>query len=1202
MEGFVRPLVSTLAVLMLLPQTVWTQDPCAIPNPAVVPFLGQRGRDTVNIGLEDLLANQWFSGTDNYDMVITDDTEAEPTIDQCGSLYPAMIVGPNSTIPNDNTQQNVTARFYNTMSLTWETMILQVKDCGTYRMYQLQSIPMGTYCFEPNSNADLCIRNDIPHISNVLDRRPLFDAAILDDSTLTPGWVKSSLLDISQPFPVENPDFHHCGGAQPIYAENPLPPNDGMGHDMNLTIFNISGNNQSYVTIQVRNCGDFRIYNLSPMVPSNSSYCFDIPHSTDEFAPMVFPILTIDVYHECLNDTGRIVAVCEFEPEAENDTNVYLVTWFVSEMPLLKTSQVNAANLTMAIITDEDLVNEGYYRAVNANDMAFEVEPGEFHNVDILINTPLSCPCGEEFCNVKLFAVDPSVPVTPTDPSVEMAFVSVENAPNGESGVSDGVLVEGAGSAPARRRRSFSPSGDPFRLSFRIKHSFPYRTKHYITRKSIPIMLRMTSDRNAFWPNGIFGSVNVRVRERSHRQHWRRKSCHAFCDPHMRSFDGRSYELQTDGEYVLYKYCPKLYPRWYSNPSVSLKVHVKISSCRGDGHVPFCPCGIAVMAGHDIYVVDTCEDSRYQGFTRCEDNILRVEETDTVVKVWLPHGTRVEARKGQVKESVSLWNVWVYPSIYDVDSSCGLCGTLDDNCANDCDVFNCNTFYRPYGSDCNSRVHALEFTEQFRVPSSQSLFPPLEFGNIVYINPTPFRPNSPSYCFCGHRQWPRDSSSCSCQQTQWWGDVRDQSCDVFLEIPENPSERIIDRQDEVNRETQPDCETMMADLREEFPECPSFNDQLENCKEDLILDPNALDEGTDWVENSRQILATACQIDNAAQMDPVPAIMNMCPVDCGNHGHCVEGACVCDSGYGNSLCDTSFKDKVDVLSVENGLCDRRRKPCTVFDLKPRRRAFVREFDYIANIDVREITKTGSVKKFGRGFKKRGIRRNFLSLEVEMPLIKPTRGRKFRYRAGSRSKRSANKEIDNDIEAAEDRFRRQTDTEPLVEGLESFALVYDITLTTDNVTFSDPVSAYNFDATCIGYVDNESGDVNFFIKPLFCFLDFECVPNGTYHITDDCKFCHTERNPISWTDDLNNAECIEAEISDQSDRPLSIAVIASSSAAVLVVLTAAAIFIIYRIYRKTLPKNATFAEIGHTLGQKNPHFQPKEFLPEKKRII
>ncbi|XP_021348021.1 uncharacterized protein LOC110446984 [Mizuhopecten yessoensis] len=1239
MEGYFRPVMSPFVIGMLLFTTVLTQDPCLIQNPDAVPDLELRGPNTVNIGLEDLFSTNtdWYSGTSNYDMVTTYDPAEQHPVDKCGSLFPVMIVGPNSTIPDNNTQQVVTVRYYNVASMTWDTTDIQVKDCGSYRMYQLKSIPMGTYCFATNANADLCVRNDIPEVQDILDRIPIIDAAFIDDSNLTTGWYKSSLLDISQPFLVDNQTFYHCGGSQPIYAESPLPADDGMVHDMNLTVFNISGGDHSNVEIQVRNCGGFRLYHLSAMVPSGASYCFDVPHSTDEAAPGYQPQVAIDIYHECVNGTERINAVCEFEPEAVNDTYFYLITWYVSGTPLQYTQQITADEREMAILTDQDLVNQGFYREVElscgvavrstatgivgefftsskvffglkTNETSIEIEPGEFHDVVIFVNTPISCACGEEFCNIKLFVDDFSVPNTPVNRNEDMAFIVTEGIEDGEGGFVSGVIVEGQGSTPLRRRRSFSPSDGPTRLGIKIKHMFPYRTKNYITRERIPLMLRMNTNRNAFWPDGIFGCIDVRVRDRPERIHWRKKECHAVCDPHMLSFDGRKYESQDEGEFLMYKYCPEYFPHWYPNSNVNLKVHLKTVSCRGDGNIPFCPCGVAVMAGHDIYVVDTCGDTRYQGFTRCEDHILHVEATDTLVKIWLPHGTRVEARKTGGKSSFQLWNVWIYPSIHDIHSSCGLCGSLDDNCGNDCDVFNGQTYQSPYGDDCSSHGLVREFTEKFRVAEAQTLFTPLKYDNIVYINPAPFRPDSSSYCFCGHRQWPGDPVSCSCQQTHWWGDVRDTKCDEFLEIPPNPlpsvKQLFVGGTGVVvpDPATQIECDTMMAELRETFLSCRAFAEQLQNCRADLKLDPNA---GTDWIENSRQILEASCQTENAAEREPVLAITNLCPLGCGDNGRCVEGECECNPGFGNSRCDTAITDQVEVLGVRDNLCNRRRLPCRSFTIKPRSRAFVPEFAYTASIDVRSITPSGSRSVFGSGINRQCTVKNFMCLSVDMPLIKPSPYQYYRY--GTRSKRSTTNEIDNGIEMedSDGRQRRQAESKSFVEGQESFVMEYVITITTDNVTYSDPVSAFSFDATCVGYVDNGGGDVTFFIKPSFCFLDFECVPNGTYHITDWCRFCHTDRNPTDWTVDLDQAECIEVKLSklpDPVEQPLSIAVIACISAAVLVVLIVVAVFILYRIYRKTIPKNATFAQIGHALGQKNPHFQPKEFLPEKKKHI
>ncbi|XP_069133736.1 uncharacterized protein [Argopecten irradians] len=1221
MEGFVRRFV-TILVFVSNSRTAWTQDPCAISVPDV-PDLTKRGLNTPNIGLDDdSFDGTWVSGTVNYDMIQTDLPAEDHPIDKCGSQYPAMIVDQNFTMPDTGVQEAALVRYYDKTAMEWLTMDIQVKNCGSYRVYQLTSLPMGTYCFATNAEADLCVRDDIPEFEDILERRPSNDGDYLDDSTLQPGWLKSSLLDISQAFQVVDPDFHHCGGAQPIFAQSPLPSNDGAVHDMDLAIYNISGGDPDTVTVQVRNCGEFRLYNLSSMVPAKSSYCFDFPHETDE------PALWIEISSEVIevtvctntNEEPMTGFLCELKPEESlNETHFYLITWYVSGVPLSIQRNINA--FEKAILKQEDLANAGYYRMVNlscgvavrstengivgkvklSEELFFGIQltetevvisPGSRLGFEIIMNTLLPCDCSEEFCMVKLSGYDPMVNMDESpNTATQMSFIVSMSEGDGL----DGMQIEGAGHVTQRKRRQTAGKFTRFTIDF--QHMFPYVTKDRIDRNRMPVVMRMDTNKSPLFPGGIYGGVDVKVWEEPDKEHWRKKSCHAVCDPHMKTFDGRSYELQNEGEFVLYKFCPSTtVPHWYPRNNVKIEVHMKTIACGENGAKPFCPCGLAVTAGHDVYVLDTCSDVRQQGFTRCEDNILRVEETDSVVKVWFPHGTRVEARRVKVSDGVTLWNIWVYPSIHDIECTCGLCGSLDDNCGNDCDVFNGKVFYSPYGTDCDTRSTPLMFTEQHQIPETQSLFMPLEYGNIAYINPTEYRPNSPSFCHCRHgfRTTPDD---CFCQQTQYWGDDQDMECDVYEEIPPNPFAVVtndgfrlggITETEDTVQATEADCDEMFNDLKAKYPTCDVFDTEiLENCKMDIEF--NA-ENGFGWILNTKEILETECKTDNAMKSNPDPVIEAICIGGCGDHGDCGNGECECHDGYGGSRCDVNRHDKIELLPGENNICDNRYKECKRFTIAPKTKSFVKEFSYFAKIGVNRRTPSGHKQTLTTGKKHECTFKNFMCLTLDMPLV---------HEKFSRFTRS----IDNVLEMSNERAERQADDSE-VEGVPAFVLEYEVTISSDNVTDSNTLSFFSRDGTCVGASEDENGFPTFFIKPLFCFLDFECVPNGTFHITDKCRYCDTDKNPIDWIIDTDNPDCLEVTTPHPApvERSLSIAVIASSSTAVFVVLIAGAIFILYRIYRKTLPKNATFAEIGHTLGQNNPHFKPREFLPEKKHII
>ncbi|KAK3588319.1 hypothetical protein CHS0354_014894, partial [Potamilus streckersoni] len=89
------------------------------------------------------------------------------------------------------------------------------------------------------------------------------------------------------------------------------------------------------------------------------------------------------------------------------------------------------------------------------------------------------------------------------------------------------------------------------------------------------------------------------------------KSCHAICDPHMRTFDEVYYENQRSGTFIMYK-----------NTKYPAEVQLKTKSCYRNGGTPFCPCGVAVRAGRDVFVVDKCDSPQKIHMKQCLDGVL----------------------------------------------------------------------------------------------------------------------------------------------------------------------------------------------------------------------------------------------------------------------------------------------------------------------------------------------------------------------------------------------------------------------------------------------------------------------------------------------------------------------------------------------------------------------------------------------------
>ncbi|XP_078309581.1 von Willebrand factor D and EGF domain-containing protein-like [Crassostrea virginica] len=154
---------------------------------------------------------------------------------------------------------------------------------------------------------------------------------------------------------------------------------------------------------------------------------------------------------------------------------------------------------------------------------------------------------------------------------------------------------------------------------------------------------------------------------------WTGKSCYSHSDPHMQTFDGKPYENQNSGTFIMYES--------RDGQNNLLQVQIKLTPCnKWSGPGIFCNCGVAIRAAADVYIINRCPgDEQFFGFKNCVDDALDVRKHDDFnYVVYFPTSTYIHLHLWTY-QTENVIEVNIFPSIFDEEQSGGLCNKLGSN-------------------------------------------------------------------------------------------------------------------------------------------------------------------------------------------------------------------------------------------------------------------------------------------------------------------------------------------------------------------------------------------------------------------------------------------------------------------------------------------------------------------------------------------
>ncbi|KAL4239800.1 hypothetical protein ACF0H5_000603 [Mactra antiquata] len=616
-----------LTISLQLTLLVLGQDPCLDNNHRNITHLGKRYssiQGSCPYTDNRMLTGWYYVGMDT---IVT----SPPPYCSCGYTWPVWLNGSLPVADDGEVHRKACVNFISECHTAYD---IKIKKCGQFYVYYLTKVMnKAGYCFGLGSSTT----TETPTIeteSPVTTETPTIE-------TESPVTTENPTITTEPPVTTENPTI---GTESPITTENP--------------------------TTEIA-------LSTEMVTTSTPQWAFTPPD-------------VISYHSNC-----KLQFHCLFA--ASSNAKQFRVKWLIKRygrepLVIIKSGELN--NMDSLILSENDLVKDHVF-------IPFQIacSISEQTNGDIF-----SPPSDDLFAGMQVLT--PKITMYRDETAVIRIIPTVPSS-NGISTINDNCNLTLTVVVPTYQQCSGistrqcqinipASQGSQGEIEIQASEDGQYGVSK---EKTYDLILRVSNPVNSIWEK-LSVPIKVKVLPEN-ATYWRGRTCESLNDPHMFTFDGRAYEHHEgeNDEYVLYRHT-----------KYGVKIHHKLEMCNTNA---MCNCGVAVQAGRDVYVVSTCNNMLEIGFKQCDDGVILVkQESDTLYTIYLPYGTYVKARIDNTPyaESVGsmIVSISIFPSVHDQHGRTeGLCGTLDNNQDND------------FGQDESDRK---DFINRWRVPVSESIF------------------------------------------------------------------------------------------------------------------------------------------------------------------------------------------------------------------------------------------------------------------------------------------------------------------------------------------------------------------------------------------------------------------------------------------------------------------------------------------------